>query len=190
MIYLQLFLSFLKIGAVAFGGGYGMISLIREEVASRAWLTEDELLDFIAVAESTPGPIAVNIATFIGSSQAGFFGALLATLGVVLPAFIIILSIAAFAKNLFKREGVAKTIASIRPAISAMVIATALTMLASLFFGFENLESKLSVNYPAMIILASLFAVSFLMQRFTKKKPTPVVVILISAVLGMIFYGI
>ena len=144
----------------------------------------------LAVAESTPGPIAVNIATFIGSSQAGFFGALLATLGVVLPAFIIILSIAAFAKNLFKREGVAKTIASIRPAISAMVIATALTMLASLFFGFENLESKLSVNYPAMIILASLFAVSFLMQRFTKKKPTPVVVILISAVLGMIFYGI
>jgi len=68
MIYLQLFLSFLKIGAVSFGGGYGMISLIREEVFRHGWLTEAELLDFIAVAESTPGPIAVNIATFVGSS--------------------------------------------------------------------------------------------------------------------------
>ena len=93
MIYLQLFLTFLKIGAVSFGGGYGMISLIREDCLANAWLNEEELLNFIAVAESTPGPIAVNMATFIGSSQAGFGGALLATLGVVLPSFFIILLI-------------------------------------------------------------------------------------------------
>ena len=96
MIYLELFLTFLMIGAVSFGGGYGMIALIRQEVLSRGWLTEAELMDRIAVAESTPGPIAVNIATFVGSSEGGILGALLATLGVVLPSFIVILIVAKF----------------------------------------------------------------------------------------------
>ena len=93
MIYLRLFLTFLMIGAVSFGGGYGMISLIRETVISNGWLTESELINFIAVSESTPGPLAVNIATFIGASQGGILGSMLATLGVVLPSFIIILLI-------------------------------------------------------------------------------------------------
>jgi chromate transporter len=92
-ILLSLFLTFLKIGAVSFGGGYGMISLVREEVLSHGWLTEESFLNFVAISESTPGPIAVNMATFIGSSQAGLLGALLATLGVILPAFIIMLII-------------------------------------------------------------------------------------------------
>ena len=99
MIYLKLFLIFLKIGFVSFGGGYGMISLIREDCLNYGWLTEDELLNFIAVAESTPGPIAVNMATFVGSSQGGILGAFLATLGVVLPSFIIILMIVMFLEN-------------------------------------------------------------------------------------------
>ena len=90
MIYLQLFLTFLEVGAVSFGGGYGMISLIREIVLGNGWLTEAQFMSFIAVSESTPGPLAVNIATFIGSSQAGFFGALCATIGVILPSFFII----------------------------------------------------------------------------------------------------
>ena len=81
MIYLELFLTFLQIGAFSFGGGYGMISLIREKVLMYAWLTEEELLNMIAVAESTPGPIAVNMATFVGSAQGGVLGAILATLG-------------------------------------------------------------------------------------------------------------
>ena len=95
MIYLELFLTFLQIGAVSFGGGYGMISLIRENVLMHGWLTEEELLNMIAVSESTPGPIAVNMATFVGSSEGGALGSLVATLGVVLPSFIIILIIAA-----------------------------------------------------------------------------------------------
>ena len=89
MIYLELFLTFLQIGAFSFGGGYGMISLIREKVLMHGWLTEEELLNMIAVAESTPGPIAVSMATFIGSEQGGIPGAMLATLGVVLPSFFI-----------------------------------------------------------------------------------------------------
>ena len=93
MIYAELFWNFLMIGALSFGGGYGMISLVRETVLGHGWLTEGEFLSFIAVSESTPGPLAINMATFIGSSQGGFWGALCATLGVVLPSFVIILLI-------------------------------------------------------------------------------------------------
>ena len=80
-MFLKLFLTFLEIGAVSFGGGYGMISLIREKVLLNGWLSEAEFLSFIAVSESTPGPLAVNMATFIGASQVGVPGALCATLG-------------------------------------------------------------------------------------------------------------
>ena len=107
MIYLELFLTFLQIGAFSFGGGYGMISLIREKVLTYGWLAEEEMLNMIAVAESTPGPIAVNMATFVGSSQGGFLGALLATLGVVLPSFIIILVIAALEDGTVSKSTIA-----------------------------------------------------------------------------------
>lgn len=106
MIYLQLFLNFLMIGTVSFGGGYGMISLIRETVVSNGWLAESEFLNMIAVSESTPGPLAINMATFVGSTQGGFFGALAATFGVVLPSFIIISLIALAMKRLMKYGGV------------------------------------------------------------------------------------
>ena len=102
MIYLRLFLNFLMIGALSFGGGYGMVSLVRERVLSNGWLTENEFLNFIAVSESTPGPLAVNMATFIGSTQGGILGSFVATLGVVLPSFLIILLIASALKNLMK----------------------------------------------------------------------------------------
>lgn len=105
MIYVELFWNFLMIGALSFGGGYGMISLVRETVLSHGWLTESEFLSFIAVSESTPGPLAVNMATFIGSSQGGLLGAFFATLGVVLPSFVIILLIAAVLQNLMKYAG-------------------------------------------------------------------------------------
>ena len=95
MIYLKLFLHFFKIGAVSFGGGYGMLPLMRETVLDNGWLTESQFLSFIAVSESTPGPLAVNMATFIGASQGGIAGSLLATLGVIMPSFFIILVIAA-----------------------------------------------------------------------------------------------
>lgn len=91
--------EFLMIGALSFGGGYGMVSLVRETVISNGWLTESEFLNFIAVSESTPGPLAVNMATFIGSTQGGILGSFIATLGVVLPSFIIILLIAAVLKT-------------------------------------------------------------------------------------------
>ena len=99
MILLELFFTFFKIGALTFGGGYAMIPFVREQVLLHGWLTEEELLNMIAVSESTPGPIAVNMATFVGSNEAGILGSIFATLGVVLPSFIIILIISALLKN-------------------------------------------------------------------------------------------
>jgi chromate transporter len=94
MILWELFITFFKIGAFTFGGGYAMIPLIQSEVVSNGWLTEAQITDFIAVSESTPGPLAVNMSTYVGAEIAGFAGALCATLGVVMPSFIIILIVA------------------------------------------------------------------------------------------------
>ena len=102
MIYLELFLGFLKVGCFTFGGGYGAVALIRDVVLSNGWLSEEMLAYMIAVSESTPGPIMVNMATYIGSSQAGFWGALVATAAVVLPSFFIVLLIATILGALVK----------------------------------------------------------------------------------------
>ena len=131
MIYLKLFLTFLEIGAFSFGGGYGMIAVIKESVVQNGWLTESEFLNFVAVSESTPGPLAVNMATFVGSSQAGFLGALLSTIGVILPSFLIILLIVIVMKNLLKLAGVNAALTGIRPAIIGLITATAITMIMS-----------------------------------------------------------
>ena len=117
MIYVELFWNFLMIGALSFGGGYGMISLVRETVLGRGWLTEGEFLSFIAVSESTPGPLAINMATFIGASQGGFWGALCATLGVVLPSFVIILLVASVLQNLMKYAGVNAVLGGVSPCL-------------------------------------------------------------------------
>ena len=94
MIYLELFLTFFMIGLFTFGGGYAMLPLIQEQVIGKGWMTSEQIVDFIAVSESTPGPFAVNRATFIGTQMGGVLGAVCATLGVVLPSFIIILIVA------------------------------------------------------------------------------------------------
>ena len=138
MIYVELFWNFLMIGALSFGGGYGMISLVRETVLGRGWLTEGEFLSFIAVSESTPGPLAINMATFIGASQGGFWGALCATVGVVLPSFVIILLVASVLQNLMKYAGVNAVLGGVRPCVVAMILATAVNMALSTLAGFAS----------------------------------------------------
>lgn len=189
-IYLALFLTFLKIGAVSFGGGYGMISLIREEVLLHEWLTEAEFMNFIAVCESTPGPIAVNMATFIGSSQAGLLGSIVATLGVILPSFIIILIIASIFKNLLKIEAVKRALDGVKPAVAGLITATALTMLASSVLGTKNINTAINFDYKALIIFGIVVLTSFLYNKFTKKKISPILLILISAILGILLYAL
>lgn len=189
-MYLKLFLTFLQIGAFSFGGGYGMISLIREKVLMYGWLTEEELLNMIAVAESTPGPIAVNMATFVGSAQGGFLGALLATIGVVLPSFIIILIIAALIRNLLKYTGVKAFLGGIRPCVVGLILATAITMFMSTAIGFRNIDDALAIDYKGIMIFAILIAISAVAKRLFKKKPSPILMILISAGLGMLVYSL
>ncbi len=104
MIYLQLFLAFLKIGCFAFGGAYGAIPLIQEIVLSHSWVEPETFIYFIGVSESTPGPIMVNLATYVGIQQGGFFGAIAATAGVVLPSFIMILLVTAVLKGFLKNR--------------------------------------------------------------------------------------
>lgn len=190
MIFVTLFLTFLKIGAVSFGGGYGMISLIREEVLSHGWLDEADFLNFIAVSESTPGPLAVNMATFIGSSQGGFLGALTATLGVVLPSFIIILLIAAAMRNLLKYAGVQAFLGGVRPCVVGLVLATALTMAMQSFLGLSTVTSPLSVDWRGLLIFAVIAVLAFAVKKIRKKELSPILIIIICAGLGMICYGI
>ena len=190
MIYLQLFLNFLMIGTLSFGGGYGMISLVREVVLSHGWLTESEFLSFIAVSESTPGPLAVNMATFIGSSQGGLAGALCATLGVVLPSFFIILLIAAVLQNLMKYAGVEAFLSGVRPCVVAMILATALTMALSTLFGFTKLGSGTAVSVRSVVVSALLWGGHFVYKKAAKKAPSPIAMIAISAGLGILLWGI
>lgn len=191
MIYLRLFLSFLEIGAVSFGGGYGMIAMIRDTCLNAGWLTESELLNFIAVAESTPGPIAVNMATFVGSSQGGVLGALCATLGVILPSFIIILLIAALVQGLLRYAGVQAFLTGVRPAVVGLILGTALTMGLSVLIGLKTVTdvSGVSFDWRAAVILVLLAGGTILWKRLRKSAPSPIVMILISAALGIVLYG-
>ena len=190
MIYLKLFFAFFEIGLFTFGGGYAMISLIREKALAFGWLTEEELLNMIAVSESTPGPIAVNMATFVGSTQGGILGSLVATLGVVLPSFIIILLISALIKNFLQYKGVQAFLSGVRPCVVALILATAITMALSTLLQFTTLTGEFAPDVRGIIILAILVAVALVFKKTTNKKPSPILMIVISAGLGMLLYSI
>lgn len=190
MILLELFLTFFKIGALTFGGGYAMIPFVREEVLAHGWLTEEELLNMIAVSESTPGPIAVNMATFVGSDQAGVLGSALATLGVVLPSFIIILIISALLKNFLKYKCVKAFLSGVRPCVVSLILGTAATLLLSVLFGIGNGNFVFDVDIRGIIILAIILGIACAYKKFKGKKPSPILMIAISAGLGMIFYSL
>ncbi len=120
---LSLFLTFLKIGAFTFGGGYAMISLIQKEtVSAKHWITDDDILDIIAVAESTPGPIAINASTFVGYKVGGFFGAAAATLGVILPSFVIITVISFFLEQFESLKAVKFAFNGIRVGVVVLIL--------------------------------------------------------------------
>ena len=198
MILLELFLTFLKVGAVSFGGGYGMISLLTEEVVARGWLTEAEFMNFIAVAESTPGPIAVNMASFVGAVKGGeamgaggsFFGAALATLGVVLPAFVIIRLIASVIKGLLKYAGVNAFLSGIRPVVVGLIAATGACMALSVICGIGKIGDAFRFDYKAAVIFVAVALTAFVYKKIKKKRISAIYLILLSAVLGMIFYGL
>lgn len=188
--FLDLFLTFLKIGAVSFGGGYGMISLLTQEVLDHGWLTYEQLLDFIAVSESTPGPIAINMATFVGYSQAGIIGALFSTLGVVLPAFIIILVVASVLKGLLEFAGVQAFLEGVRPVVIGLIVGTGITIFLCVVFSLSKIGDEFIFEWKALVIFTLIIAAYFGYKVVFKKNISAIILIIISAALGIIFYGI
>ena len=186
MIHLDLFLGFLKVGCFAFGGAYGAIPLIRDVVMSYGWLSDEMLTYMIAVSESTPGPIMVNLATYIGSSQAGFLGAVIATLAVVLPSFLIILLVTALLTTALKNKYVQAVLRGLKPCVIGIVLATGIYMVLGNCLGAF---SAIKVNMQAIIITALLFAATFGYKHFAKKKLSPIILIIISAIAGVVVYG-
>lgn len=184
MIYLKLFLSFFIIGAVSFGGGYGMISIVRDTTLANGWLTESQFINFIAVSESTPGPLAVNMATFVGSSQAGVLGAALATLGVILPAFIIILLISIVLKNLLKHPAVVSILETVRPCTVALILSTALIL------ALDTLFPAYTPDVKSLAVFVILIFTHLVYNKLTSHAPNPILMILLSAVLGLLFWGL
>lgn len=186
MIYLSLILGFLKVGCFAFGGAYGAIPLIRDVVLSYGWLTDEELTYMIAVSESTPGPIMVNLATYVGSSQGGFLGAVLATLVVVLPSFFVILAVTAMFANLTKNVWVQGTLRGLKPCVTGIVLATGSFMICK----NSLLAGHVLSHMREWILTAILGGLMFGSRIFGKKKFSPIRLILLAAGLGIMVYGI
>ncbi len=189
MIFLKLFLTFLEIGAVSFGGGYAMIPLVREKVLTNSWLAEADFLNFLAVAESTPGPIAINMATYIGSTQGGLLGSVCATLGVILPSFIIILIISAIAKNFLQKAGVRAVIRGILPCVVGLILSTALLLIPESVLYVTIGQPIGKFDFSGILLFAILLGIAFVWKKIKKKKISPILMIVISAGLGMLLWG-
>jgi len=187
MICLDLFLGFLKVGCFAFGGAYGAIPLIRDVVMSYGWLDDEMLTYMIAVSESTPGPIMVNLATYIGSHQAGLPGAAIATLAVVLPSFLVILLVTALLKTALKNKYVQAVLRGLKPCVIGIVLATGIDMVVGNCIGAPLSPQP---DLRAVVITGLLFGAALIYQRLKKQKLSPIALIAISAVCGAIVYAV
>ena len=185
MIWLDLFIGFLKVGLFSFGGAYGAIPLIRDVVLSYGWLEEDMLTYMIAVGESTPGPIMVNLATYVGRSQAGIPGALIATTAVVLPSFVIILLVMTLLRKLLKNPYAQAVLRGLKPCVIGIVLATGVYMIAQHCAG----KTGRVVNMPATAMSALLAGIYFGSRKLKKGGLSPIALIVLSALFGIIFYG-
>lgn len=182
---LKLFFIFFKIGLFTFGGGYAMIPLIRTEIVTNGYLTTQQVDQFIGIAESTPGPFAINIATFVGYNSYGVFGSILATIGVALPSFIIILLIAYFSAKILKSKPVRFALNWINPLTIGLILSAGLQVfLEANFKGLLN-STEIEIDYIGL----GIFLVA-LTLTLIYKKVSPIVLIVISGILGLIFYSI
>ena len=180
MILLKLFLSFFKIGAFTFGGGYAMIAMIQAEAERQGWLTKEELVDFVAMSESTPGPLAVNMATFVGSRTGGVLGGICATLGVVLPAFIIILIVAKCYEKFKSSKAVNGAMSGLKPAVIGMIATAFLSVARTVFF--PNGLQTTAFSSVSFWLFLGIFALSAVLVF---KKANPIKVILLAAAIGI-----
>ena len=191
MIFLELFLTCFKVGLFTIGGGAAIIPILQQEVVAKGWISMEEVLTYIAISESTPGPIAINMATFVGSSQGGFLGALCATLGMVMPSFIIILVIAKFFSKFSENKYIKTVLTSIRPFVVGMILSAGLYLVISAI-GVASPEAVKSIDLTSVsgllgVGLTALLALVMFVYKKIFKKPVPVITfIAISAVVGII----
>ena len=185
MIFLELFWVFFLIGAFTFGGGYAMIAMIQQQVSARGWMGAEELVDFIAIAESTPGPIAVNMATFVGAKMGGVAGAACATLGVVLPSFVVILIVARCFRAFCGSKWVQGVMSGLKPAVVGLIASAVLTVAGAVFTpgGISSENSDFYANGSNWLWLA--VAGVLLAVSLKWKKLHPIVIISICAVIGI-----
>lgn len=181
MICLTLFLTFFKIGAFTFGGGYAMLPLIQAEVLANGWIGQEDLVNFIAVSESTPGPFAVNIATYIGSEMGGILGAVSATLGVVMPSFLIILLVARFFEKFKTNTIVSGCMSGLKPAVIGLIGAAVISIGKTVFF--PDMVSMQVLYDSKTYVSLGIFAV---MALLAFRKVHPIVIVVLSAVAGIV----
>jgi chromate transporter len=186
MILLELFFGFLKVGCFAFGGAYGAIPLIRDVVLSYGWLDEEMLTYMIAVSESTPGPIMVNLATYVGSLKAGMLGSAAATIAVVLPSFIIILLVTELLKTVLRNPYVQAVLRGLKPCMVGIILATGICMIVR--NGIVIQDSALLAR--PLILTLILSAVYFGSRKMKKGGISPVLLICLSALAGIAAYGL
>ena len=201
-LHLDLFLSFLKIGLFTIGGGYAMIPLISDTAISKGWITEELLIDFIAIAESTPGPFAVNVATFIGLDVGGALGVFVSVMGLLLPSMIIMLTIYYLSKKLLSNRYVQDAFTMIRPTVTALILAAFASVLYATVV-LENDGGETSFNWFGLVWFAVCFFLTFkpkvneekypriasTMKVLNKIKLHPILLIILSAGVGILFYG-
>ena len=185
MILFDLFTTFILLGAFSFGGGIGSMELIRNRVVSvRGWMTDAEFTDIISISEITPGPLGINIASFVGARTAGIPGTIVATLSYVLPAIAIVMIMARIYFHYRNLKGVQGVLKGLRPAIAAMVLAAAITLSSTAWWNGINNISLGNTNWIAIAITA------LMLILLGKKKTGPITTILGSGIIGAVIYAI
>ena len=202
MTYLTLFGEYFKIGLFTIGGGYAMLPLVTQIVIRRGWLTEEQLISFIGVAESTPGPFAINLATFVGNTVGsatslgvfgGILGSLVATIAVVLPSLLIIIVVTILFEKFKSSRYVQGALFGIKPVVVGLILCAVLTIAGKVVlpkFNFKNIEADgfSQFNWISLIIVAAIVPLSQI--KIKRKRIHPILLILLSAVVGVVIFGV
>jgi len=177
MIYLHLFLEFFKMGLFSFGGGYAILPLLEQSARSAGWLTSEEFVNMIAISQVTPGPIAINMATYVGFRTGGVFGSLIATVAVILPSMIIVVTLARLFLHVYEHAFAQSMFSGLRPTVTALIAASAFQIgLIALF------DADGGVNYQAMALTAAVAASSYQWNLH------PILLLALAALFGMLFF--
>lgn len=182
MIYWELFIAFVKIGAFSFGGGYASMALIQAQVIDQYhWLSTNEFTNLVTISQMTPGPIAINAATFVGQQVAGTLGAIAATLGCILPSLIVVLILAMFYVKYRNLSIMQTVLAYLKPCVIAMILGSGIELSINVLFG-QSILDLMHVNWMMMVLFISSF-----IYLYTHPKANPIVIMLLSGVIYTIF---